>query len=200
MADETSTRPSTTGAASMADAVYSPVARSFHWWSAAIVLILLPLGFLMTYEGPAFKLSEVVNGRMIATHKLLGFVLLWLVVARLIYRFRKGAPASEPTLEPWEKGVSHATHWTLYALLLAMPISGWIGTSLYGERDLFGPFRIPAITAVDQPLSDKVFEWHFRGAVLIMLLLAAHIGAAIYHHYLRKDGVLRRMLPNIRRS
>lgn len=179
--------------------VYSQPARRFHWYTATLVLILIPLGFLMTYEGDAFKIPEAVNNFMQSTHKLLGFVLLWLVVARLIYRFRHGAPPSEPTLTSLEKGASHATHWTLYALLLAMPISGWIGVSLYGARELFGLVSLPPLSGVDQPLSDKVFVWHTRGAILIVLLVAAHIGASLFHHFLRKDGVLRRMLPNLSR-
>ena len=179
--------------------VYSPTARRLHWIAAALVFILIPLGFVMTYEGPAFKLSEAVGGAMSSTHKLLGFILLWVMVARLIYRIRHGAPADEPTLETWQKGAAHATHWGLYLLLLLMPLSGWIGVSLYGARDLFGPFALPPLTGVDQPLSDKVFEWHLRGAVLIILLVGAHIGAALFHHLIRKDGVLRRMLPNLDR-
>ena len=195
MSNEAMTRPSPIN-----QPVYSLTARRFHWWSALIVVILIPLGFLMTYEGPAFKFSDDVNGRMHSVHKLLGFVLLWLVLARLVYRVRHGAPPDEPSLEAWQKAAAHATHWTLYALLIAVPMSGWVGTSLYGARELFGPFSLPALTGVDQPLSDKVFEWHLRGAVLILLLLGAHIGAALYHHFLRKDGVLRRMWPYVDRT
>lgn len=178
-------------------AVYSQTARRFHWWTVAIVFIMIPLGFVMTYEGAAFKISEAASGNMHSVHKLLGFILLWLIVARLVYRIRRGAPPDEPSLELWQKAASHATHWGLYALLLAVPLSGWIGTSLYGAREIFGPIALPAITGVDQPLSDKVFVWHLRGAVLIALLVAAHIGAALFHYLIRKDGVLRRMLPGI---
>ena len=178
--------------------VYSPAARRFHWWTALIVLIMIPLGFVMSYEGPAFKLPEVVTGRMNSAHKLLGFVLLWLIVARLFYRLRNGAPRDEPNLPAWQKGAAHATHWSLYLLLLAVPLSGWIGVSLYGARDIFGLFSLPPLSGVDQPLSDKVFVWHFRGAMLILLLAIAHIGAGLYHHFIRKDGVLRRMLPRVR--
>ena len=177
--------------------VYSPTARKFHWGTAALVLIMIPLGFLTTYEGPLITISEAVNGRLQSTHKLIGFALLWLMIARLVYRLRNGAPASEPGLEPWQKGLSHATHWALYALLIAVPLSGWIGTSLYGARELFGLFSLPALTAVDQKASDGVFAWHLRGAVLILLLAGAHIGAALYHHLIRKDGVLRRMWPGV---
>lgn len=180
--------------------VYSAAARSFHWWTFAFVAVLIPLGLVIGYDGPAFKLSEAAGDRLASLHKLLGFILLWLVVARLYYRLRNGAPPSEPTLEPWQKGVSHATHWSLYVLLLAVPMSGWIGISLYGARELFGLFSLPPLTGVDQPLSDKVFVWHFWGAMLILALVTAHVGAGLYHYFIRKDGVLRRMLPQVDRN
>ena len=177
--------------------VYSHTARRFHWWTVAFILIQIPLGIVMTYDGPAFKLSEAVSNNLWSLHKALGFILLWLVVARLIYRFRNGAPPDEPTLELWQKAASHATHWGLYALLLAVPLSGWIGVSLYGARDIFGPLALPPLTGVNQPLSEQVFAWHFRGAVLILLLVGAHLGGALFHYFIRKDGVLRRMLPSV---
>ena len=61
--------------------VYSPTARQFHWGTAALVLIMIPLGFLTTYEGPLITISEAVNGRLQSTHKLIGFALLWLMIA-----------------------------------------------------------------------------------------------------------------------
>jgi cytochrome b561 len=180
--------------------VYSQTARRFHWWTALIVLIMIPLGIVMSYEGPAFKLAEVTTGRMNSAHKLLGFVLLWLIVARLFYRIRNGAPRDEPTLTPLQKGVSHATHWALYLLLLAVPLSGWIGVSLYGAREIFGLFSLPPLSGVNQPLSDKVFVFHFWGAMLILALALMHISAGLFHYFIRKDGVLRRMLPRLTRN
>ncbi|MFM2421974.1 MAG: hypothetical protein RL291_504, partial [Pseudomonadota bacterium] len=130
-------------------------------------------------------------------HKLLGMVILVLVIFRLAYRIRNGAPKDEPTLEPWQKGASHATHWGLYALLILMPIGGWVGVSLYGAREIFGLFSLPAITAQDQAAAARVFFLHMLGGFAIAGLIAAHVGAAIFHHFIRKDGVLRRMLPGI---
>ena len=180
--------------------VYSAPARTFHWLTAAIVIVMIPLGFLIAYEGPMFKLPEALGNGLASAHKLIGFLLLWLVIARLIYRLRNGAPPDEPTLDPLQKGVAHATHWLLYLLLIAVPLSGWIGISLYGARELFELFSLPPLTGVDQKASDGVFAWHLRGAVLILFLASAHVAAALYHYFIRKDGVLRRMLPNLDRS
>lgn len=176
---------------------YSPAARRFHWWTVAFVTIMLPLGLYMVKRGHESNFDSV-TGRLYDLHKLLGFVLLWVVVARLAYRFRHGAPAGEPTLEWWQKAAAHLTHWCLYGLLLAMPLMGWIGVSLYGARSIFGVFSLPAITGESQAASETVFMFHYFGAMALVALLCAHVGAALFHHFIRRDGVLRRMIPRLR--
>lgn len=181
------------------DLVYSPAARRFHWWTVALVFIMIPLGIAMTYRGGTLNVWDGLTNNMYSTHKLLGFVLLWLTLGRLFYRLRNGAPADEPTLEWWERAASHATHWGLYALLIVVPVGGWLGVSLYDSRDVFGLFSLPPLASVNQDKSTLVFTMHKLGAVLIALLVLAHIGAALFHHVIRKDGVLRRMVPALNR-
>jgi cytochrome b561 len=176
---------------------YSPLARAYHWWSAAIVATMWLLGHVMG-DDDWLHLSEGTRGQLSNVHKLLGFLFLWLVVARLYYRVRKGAPPSEQTLELWHKAASHLTHWALYILILAMPLSGWIGVSLYGARDIWGPIALPQITGINEKLSDTVFHFHALAANALLLLVLAHVGAALYHHFIRRDQVLARMLPQAR--
>ena len=180
--------------------VYSLTARKFHWWTAALVLTTLPLGFAMSYRGNTLSIFDGTTNAMYSAHKLIGFIILWLVIARLVYRLRNGAPPSEPGLEPWQKGAAHATHWLLYMLLICVPLGGWLGVSLYGARDVFGLFSLPPIAPVNQPLSETVFALHGYGAFAILLLICAHLGTAMFHHLIRKDGVLRRMWPGIGKS
>lgn len=181
-----------------AGVVYSAPARKFHWWAALLVLIMLPLGKIVADD--PFKVSEAAGDRLKSLHMLLGFILLWLMVARLVYRLRHGAPPSDPTLASWQKGSSHATHWLLYLVLIALPLSGWIGVSMYGTRGLFGLVNLPPLAPVNQPLSEKVFAFHEWAAWAVVALVVAHIGAAIYHHFIRRDSVLTRMLPSLRRD
>ena len=195
MANQKNTRPAATE-----PLVYSLTARKFHWWSAALVLLMLPLGFAMTYRGNTLNIFDGTTNAMYSAHKLMGFIILWLVIARLVYRIRNGAPSPEPGLESWQIGASHATHWLLYLLLIVVPLGGWIGVSLYGARDVFGLFSLPPIASVNQKLSETVFALHGYGAFAIFLLVAAHLGAVVFHHLIRKDGVLRRMWPGIGRS
>ncbi|MGL4636302.1 MAG: cytochrome b [Beijerinckiaceae bacterium] len=176
---------------------YSGAARQFHWITAAFVFALIPIGLYMTYRGEVTKFDALTN-ILYDNHKLGGFILLFIVVARLAYRFMKGAPADEPTLEPWQRGVAHLTHWGLYGLLLAVPLLGWIGVSLYPALSIHGWFSLPGLTTPDQSRAATVFFLHKWGAILLGLMVSAHIGAALFHHFIRKDNVLRRMMPKIK--
>jgi cytochrome b561 len=179
------------------DLVYAPAARRFHWWTAAFIAVQVPLGFYMVWRGAATGF-DAMTGRLYDAHKLIGFALLLLVVARLAWRLRNGAPPDEPSLAWYERLAAHVTHWSLYALLVLVPLLGWLGVSLYGARSIFGLFSLPSLAGVDQPASEWVFLAHKWAAILMLAALAAHIGAAVVvHHVIRGDGVLRRMLPGL---
>lgn len=178
--------------------VYAPGARALHWLTVLFVAILIPVGLYMTWRGEATNFDATTN-TLYSTHKLAGFVLLWIVAGRLLYRFVLGAPPDEPTLLWWQKAASHLTHWGLYGLLLAVPLLGWYGVSLYGALGIPGGFSLPAIAAQDQKAAELILMLHGWGAKLILIGVAAHVGAALYHHFIRGDGVLRRMLPGLKR-
>ena len=178
-------------------AVYGAVARQFHWISAAFVVVMVPVGIYMVDRGAATNFDAVTNS-LYSWHKLGGFILLWIVVARLIYRLVKGAPPDEPTLESWQKQAAHLTHWGLYALLLIVPLLGWYGISLYPALTVAGGFSLPALAAPDQKAAETVLFLHKLGGILIALGVMAHVGAALFHHVIRKDNVLRRMLPGLK--
>lgn len=178
--------------------IYSAAARHMHWVTAGAVLLMVPAGLAMTYRGNTLNIWDGVTDAMYSAHKLLGFLVLWLVAGRLIYRLLKGAPSDEPTLTWWQKAGSHLVHWLLYGLLLMVPLLGWVGISLYPSLKVFGLFSLPALASPNQDLAGKVLEVHGTLAIVMALLACAHIGAALYHHLIRKDGVLRRMLPGLK--
>jgi cytochrome b561 len=173
-------------------ATYSKTARRFHWWTVALIAIQAPLGFAMVYRGGTLNVWDAITNTLYNSHKLIGIVIFCLVLARLAYRLTQGAPADEPTLEWWQKVAAHATHWSLYLLLLLVPIAGYLGISLYPALDVFG-IPLPSIAPANQPAAERVFLLHWIGAVLILLLVSAHVGAALFHYFIRKDGVLQRM-------
>ena len=181
-------------ASSGSEATYSTGARHFHWWTVALIAIQVPLGVYMVYRGNVTNFDALTN-TLYSWHKTLGMVILLLVIARLTYRFSHGAPADEPTLEWWQKAASHATHWTLYLLLILVPVMGWLGISYYGAREVFGLFSIPPLAAPDQSAADRVLTIHRYLGFLTVAVIGAHVGAALFHYIIRKDGVLARMLP-----
>jgi cytochrome b561 len=177
--------------------VYSSIARQFHWITAGFIVLMIPIGMYMVERGKATNFDALTN-TLYSNHKLFGFLLLWIVLARLIYRLVKGAPADDPTLAPWQKLVAHGTHWALYGLLLAVPLLGWIGVSLFPALGLPFGLSLPALTSPNQDAAKTVFVLHKFGAILIALLALMHIGAALQHHFIRKDNVLRRMMPGLK--
>lgn len=183
---------------SVADApVYSGTARLLHWLTFAFVAVMAPVGLFMTSRAERNIFDGLTNA-LYSSHKLAGLTLLVLVVARLVYRLVHGAPPDEPTLAPWQRIVSHLTHWAIYALLLTVPVLGWIGVSLYPALDIFGLFNLPALVAPNQGASSMAFMAHKLGAFALLALVGLHVAAALFHFIVRKDGVLRRMLPGLK--
>jgi cytochrome b561 len=174
--------------------VYSPAARRYHWLTAGFVFCLFPVGLIMS-DRAARDIWDGTTNALYSGHKLGGFLLLLIVLLRLGYRLVKGAPASDPTIPPLLKLAGHLTHWSVYALLLMVPMLGWIGISLFPALGIFGLFSLPSITPVDAALSKRVLALHGLSAKLLMGLVALHIAAALWHHFIRKDATLRRMMP-----
>lgn len=184
---------------------YTPTARGFHWLIALLIFIQLPLGFYMSYRGnempsvnekgePVKGVWDALTGYLYSSHKLLGLIVLTLVVLRLLYRLTQGAPRSDPTVPPALTGMSHLVHWGLYALLIAVPILGYLAISYGDFLDVFN-FRLPMLTVKNDDVSKEIFEWHELGAVLIIGFVTLHIIAAVYHYFVRKDRVVERMIP-----
>jgi cytochrome b561 len=174
---------------------YDSVARHFHWWTFAAVAIQLPLGLAMKIRGGWLDIWDALTNDMYSAHKLLGLVVFFVVAARLAHRLKRGAPRDEPTLEPWHKIVSHAVHWAIYGLLLATPLLGYLGVQLFPALDLFGVVSLPAFVSPDKAASAWVLLLHGIAAFALAFLLASHVGAALFHHFIRVDGVLARMIP-----
>lgn len=178
---------------------YSLLARHFHWWTALLVAVMIPLGIAMNYRGNVINVWDATTNSLYSAHKLIGFCILLIVVARLVYRFTRGAPADEPTLEPWQKIISHLTHWAIYGLLLAVPLLGWFGVQLFPALDVFGLFSLPAVVGPDEAASIVVLGLHKLAAFVLVALVLMHIGAALFHYVIRRDGVLNRMWTSLPR-
>ena len=142
------------------ETTYSTGARHFHWWTVALLAIQVPVGLYMAYRGSVTNLRCPDQLPLQLPQAAGHWSFCVLVMARLIYRFSHGAPADEPTIEWWQKAAAHATHWSLYLLLILVPIVGWLGISLYGARDVFGLFSIPPLAGQNQAAAEGVLLLH----------------------------------------
>lgn len=177
---------------------YSGVARFMHWLTVLLVLAMTVSGVVMVYRGKDLNIWDDLTNTLYSGHKALGLVVLAVVILRLLYRFTKGAPGEEPSLAFVHVFASHATHWLIYGLLLALPILGWIGISMFPALGTFGGLQIPALTGPDKAMSADVLWLHATLAYVLIVMIAMHVGAAFYHHVIRGDNVLRRMLPGLK--
>jgi len=179
--------------------IYRRPARVLHWLTVALVAIQVPVGIWMNYRGNVRNVWDALTGALYNGHKLLGVTILAVVVVRLAYRFTRGAPPDEPTLAPWQKLASHVNHWGMYLLLVCVPVAGYVGISLFPALDIFGLFSLPAVTAPNKAAANTVLAVHKGLAAALVLLIAVHVAAALFHYFVRKDNVLARMIPRLLR-
>ncbi len=185
---------------------YTPTARRFHWLVAFLILLQFPIGIYMTYRGyemdggvnekgePIRGVWDAVTDTLYSSHKTIGILILLFVLLRLIYRFTQGAPRSDPSVPPALTGLAHLLHWAIYALLIAVPVGGYLGISYGNYLDVFG-VKLPAVTITDKTLSEEIFKYHGAAAFILLALIGLHIAAAIYHRFVRRDRVVERMIP-----
>lgn len=170
---------------------YPGTSKLLHWLVAACVLTTAPVAIAMGRVGPGPTQDSLYN-----LHKSLGVLIFVLMILRLINRIVKDAPIPDPSIEPWQRAVSSAVHGLIYVLLLAMPVVGYIANSAFGApTPFFGLFNIPPIIGKNEALAEFLFAGHRLSGFLLIILVAMHVGAALFHHFIRGDNVLRRMLP-----
>lgn len=169
---------------------YTRVARVLHWATAVLVLLQLPLGIVIANEwgGP-------LQDALYSAHKSIGALILPLIVVRLAYRLTHRPPPLPDDIPLVQRLAAQATHWALYVLLIVQALLGWMGTSAYpAPVPFFGLFDLPPLLAPNRALSEQLLSVHRLVGFAIAALAAMHIGAALFHHFVRRDRVLLRML------
>jgi cytochrome b561 len=165
-------------------------ARLLHWLIAALILAQFVLG----WTAASWRLSPT-KLELFVWHKSIGMLILALVVLRLTWRFANPTPALPADTPAWERAAARASHALLYLLMIAMPITGWIVNSAAGVPfSIFWRIPLPAIVAPDKHLAEVAALVHFSLFVLLAAVLVAHIGAALRHHFVKRNDVLLRML------
>ncbi len=168
------------------------VSQLLHWTIAVLILAIGIVGLTMGELPRTPKYFWVYTA-----HKSLGLTVLALVTVRLAWRLYAGAPAPVPGTPTWQERIASATHWLLYALIFAVPLSGWLYDSASALRPFrwFGLFDVPKLSPPDKPLSHLAHEVHEWGFWLLIAVVLVHAGAALYHHLVQRDDTLARMLP-----
>jgi cytochrome b561 len=165
--------------------------RVLHWTMALVIFAAIGIGLYCWFQPP----GTPVRVALLELHKSLGMTALVLIAIRLSWRLFKGAPAYAEPMSRLMHMAAHGAHWALYALMLYMPVSGYI-TSGAANRSLpfFGLFQWPRLVPLDRGLAHIAEYLHGVGAYMISGLLLLHLAAVAWHRLIRKDGILSRMM------
>lgn len=173
---------------------YRAPARWLHWIMALLALATIPAGFLMIQQGIPRSLQD----SLFIFHKNVGVLLLVLIVVRILYRWRNPPPPEPAHLPAWQVKVAGLNHGLLYVLLLIMPLAGYIRVRAGGfPIEALDAMGIPALVPRSDALAEVAKTVHFYGALAIALLIAMHVGAALQHAIIKRDGVFSRMWPGV---
>jgi cytochrome b561 len=170
---------------------YTGVAITLHWLIATVILGTFLLGQYMTN----LQLSPA-KLKLYSYHKWIGVTIFVLVLARLAWRLAHRPPAPPATMPAWQHSAAGIAHFFLYVLTLAIPISGWLMSSASGFQVVYlGMIPIPDVLAKNKEMAEQLKQLHEALNWLMVLVVALHIAAALKHHLVDRDDVLRRMLP-----
>jgi cytochrome b561 len=175
---------------------YTRTAVSLHWIIALLIFTAFPLGVYM-HDLPL----SPDKLRLYSWHKWLGVSIFLLAVLRVFWRGTHRPPPLPATMQPWERFAAEAVHYSLYVLILAIPLSGWLMSSAKGVQTVwFGVLPLPDLLAKDKALGDALKLMHVVLNFTMFGLVVAHTGAALKHHFIEHDDILARMLPFLRKK
>jgi len=176
------------------DTRWGAVAQAFHWGIAILILVQGSIGLTMVELG-----MTPTKVKVFALHKSIGLTILALALLRLAWRLGQRVP-SDPPMPRWQRVAARASHFLLYVLILALPLSGWLFNSAANfPLEWFGVVHVPSLT---HGLDPVLKAWALRTHALLFWILigvvAMHAAAALWHHFRQRDDVLLRMLPGDR--
>jgi cytochrome b561 len=183
---------------------YSRTAILLHWIIGLAIIGNLAGGLLLeTLFDAADAETRRLGFTVVQLHKSIGLTVLALSLLRLVLRYRAGFPRLPMHMTRGERALARLTHYGFYALMIAMPLSGWImvsASTLNFPTQWFGLFTVPHLpTGTSKALAGTAGAAHMWLGYGAIALLALHIAGALKHHYLDRDDVLARMLPLVRR-
>lgn len=171
---------------------YSLASIALHW-----LMLLIIVGAFATIEVREFypKGSEPREA-LKNWHFMLGLLVLAMVWFRITARLVWAAPQSRMEDAAWQRAIATAVHIALYLFMIGMPIAGWMILSAQGDAIPFFGHELPAITSRNEALAEQIEELHEMGGTIGYWLIGGHAAAALFHHYIRRDNTIGRMLPH----
>lgn len=171
---------------------YRPAAKLLHW----LVAVLLAAQFVVTWLMPDIEPHMAVSP-VIMLHFTLGLLVVVLMLVRLVARLQSPPPPPEPGTPGWERVLALGTHRLFYLVLIAVPFLGWIAASAHGLPVQFlGVLPLPALAPDGAEWGHQLGDVHGLVMWTMFGLVALHAAAALFHALIRRDGTLRRMLPD----
>ncbi|HEY6430367.1 MAG TPA: cytochrome b [Acetobacteraceae bacterium] len=171
---------------------YTRAAQLLHWVTAALMFTILPLAWVMVNMPETAPRREL----LFTLHKSVGLTIITLVAVRLAWRATHPAPLLPGDLARWERAAAVASHWMLYVILIGMPVSGYLLDAAAGhEISYFGLFSLPLIPKSPAIAHAAIWTHVAVGQWLVYALVLTHVAATAWHVFVRRDGVLDRMLP-----
>jgi cytochrome b561 len=174
----------------MQNAVYTRTAVVLHWLIGVCVLAQITLGLWMVTIP---KTPPGVRAGWFNVHKSIGITLAAFIILRLLWRFVHRAPALPQTMPKWERIAATANHWLLYACMIVMPVSGYLGSSFTKYPILFFGIKLPQWGWDSPALKDLCSEVHYATMAVFIALIALHVAAAGKHAFVNRDGIVKRM-------
>ncbi len=177
----------------MAAASYNSVSKWFHWITVGLMAVALPFGFVIGHVKDSDKMP------FYAIHESAGLTILLVAVARIAWRLTHPPPPLPEHIPAPMRVAARANHVALYAALIAQPILGFVATNawgfpLRGETAYLGFINLPKFMEQDEALAGAVQTAHNVLGMTIVALLVLHVGAAVFHQAIRRDGTLLRMV------
>lgn len=168
---------------------YGIVSKAFHWLLFLMLTFSIVAGnFLASMPKGTEKLQAA------GMHKSFGAILLMLILFRLVWRLINVVPKEPEGTTAMEALLANAMHWGLYLLMFAQPLSGIIMTQAAGYPvNFFGLFEFPVFLDKDPSLAKLALGVHGTVWILLVLAVIGHVGAALHHHFIKKDDVLKQM-------
>ena len=174
---------------------YSATAIGLHWLIAVLIVGGFWLGWIMT-DIPGFTPTKL---KYFSWHKWIGVTVFALALLRVVWRATHQAPSMPDGMPRWQQGAAHLTHILLYALMLVIPVSGYLYSSAAGIQVVYlGVLPLPTIIGPDKALKATLRIVHIALNYTLLFFVVMHVLAALKHHFVDRDGLLGRMLPFLR--